>query len=62
MTDLKIWSSVKYCFRERVSSAEDCESRPNGFSTITLVHPVGEDAERLAHRTTSTNMFGGIER
>jgi len=62
MKYLNIWSSVKYCFRHRVSSADDSESRPNGFSTMTLVHPVGEEAERLAHLTTSMNIFGGIER
>ena len=42
--------------------AEDSESRPNGFSTITLVHPLPDDADKLAHLTASTNIFGGIDR
>lgn len=57
-----IWSSVRYCFRHLVSSLDDSESRPNGFSTITLVHPVAEEALVLAHFTTSTNMFGGMDK
>lgn len=61
-TDLNIWSSDRYCFKHLVSSLDDSESRPNGFSTMTLVHPSAEEARRLAHFTTSTNMFGGIER
>jgi hypothetical protein len=61
-TCLNICSSAKYFFRDRVSSPEDSESRPNGFSTINLVHPVEEDAVRLADLTTSTNMLGGIDK
>lgn len=59
---LNIWSSARYCFKHLVSSADDSESRPNGFSTMTLVHPFSEEALRLAHLTTSTNMFGGIDK
>jgi hypothetical protein len=59
---LNICSSAKYFFKDRVSSPEDSESRPNGFSTINLVHPLEEDAVRLADLTTSTNMFGGMDR
>lgn len=60
--NLNIWSSVRYCFKLLVSSLDDSESRPNGFSTITLVQPFFEEALRLAHLTTSTNMFGGIDK
>jgi hypothetical protein len=59
---LNICSSAKYFFRDRVSSPDDSESRPNGFSTINLVHPLEDDAVRLADLTTSTNMFGGIDK
>ena len=59
---LNICSSAKYFFKDRVSSPEDSELRPNGFSTINLVQPVEVDAVRLADLTTSTNMFGGMDR
>jgi len=62
MANLKICSSVRYCFRHLVNSPDDSESRPNGFSTMTLVQPFSEEALRLAHLTTSTNMFGGIDK
>lgn len=58
----KIWSSLRYCFRHLVSSLDDSKSRPNGFSTITLVQPFTEEALLLAHLATSTNMFGGIDK
>lgn len=45
-----------------MSSADDSESRPNGFSTITRVHPFVEDAAQLEERAESTKMSGGIER
>jgi len=46
-----------------VKAAEDSESRPKGFSTMTLVQPpFPEDADKLAHFTASTNILGGIER
>lgn len=51
-----------YCLRALVKAAEDSESRPKGFSTMTLVHPLDAEAERLAHLTASTNMFGGIDK
>jgi len=62
MLHLKIWSSTRYCFRPLVNAAEDSESRPKGFSTITLVQPFTEDADLLAHFTTSKNIFGGIDK
>lgn len=60
--NLNIWSSARYCFKDLVSSPDDSESRPKGFSTMTLVQPLFEEAFRLAHFTTSTNMFGGTDR
>jgi len=45
-----------------VNAAEDSESRPKGFSTITLVQPLPEEADKLAHLTASMNILGGIER
>jgi hypothetical protein len=59
---LNIWSSVRYSFKYLVSSPDDFESRPKGFSTMTLVHPFSEEALRLAHLATSTNTFGGIDK
>jgi len=48
--------------RDFVKAAEVSESRPKGFSTITLVHPLTDEAEVLAHFTASTNIFGGIDK
>lgn len=62
MLHLKIWSSTRYCFRPLVNAAEDSESRPKGFSTITRVQPFTEDADLLAHFTTSKNILGGIDK
>ena len=45
-----------------VKAADDSESRPKGFSTITLVQPLPDEADKLAQQTTSMNMFGGINR
>lgn len=46
-----------------VKAAEDSESRPKGFSTMTLVQPpFPEDADKLEHFTASMNILGGIER
>jgi len=59
---LKIWSSFRYCLSPLVKAAEDSESRPKGFSTMTLVHPLVEDADELAHLTASMKMFGGIDK
>jgi hypothetical protein len=59
---LKIWSSTRYCFRPLVNAAEDSESWPKGFSTITHVQPFMEDADLLAHLTTSKNILGGIDK
>ena len=59
---LKIWSSSKYCLRAFVKAAEDSESRPKGFSTMTLVQPFAADAERLAHFTASIKIFGGSDK
>lgn len=57
-----IWSSFRYCFRDFVIAAEDSESRPKGFSTMTLVQPLPDDAEELAHLTASMNILGGMDR
>lgn len=63
LENLKIWSSVRYCLSDFVKAAEDSESRPKGFSTMTLVQPpLPEEADKLAHFTASTNILGGIER
>lgn len=59
---LKIWSSSRYCFRPLVKAADDSESRPKGFSTITLVQPLAEEADVLADFTTFINIFGGMDR
>lgn len=48
--------------RAVVRAAEDSESRPNGFSTMTLVQPFAEDADVLADFTAFMKMFGGIDR
>ena len=48
--------------RAFVKAAEDSESRPKGFSTMTLVQPLADEAERLAHLTAAVNIFGGIDR
>lgn len=62
MYHLKIWSSTRYCFRPLVNAEDESESRPKGFSTITLVQPFPDDADLLAHFTTSRNIFGGIDK
>lgn len=59
---LKIWSSTKYCLRPLVKAADDSESRPKGFSMMTLVQPLEEEADMLTHFTTSINIFGGTDR
>ena len=41
---------------------DDSRSRPNGFSTITLVSPVEELHSLAAFCATGTKMEGGMER
>jgi hypothetical protein len=48
--------------RPFVKAAEDSESRPKGFSTMTLVQPLPDEADKLAHLTASMNIFGGTDR
>ena len=48
--------------RDFVKAAEDSKSRPKGFSTMTLVQPLPEEAVKLAHFTASMNILGGIDR
>ena len=45
-----------------VKAADDSESRPKGFSTMTLVQPLPDEADVLAHFTASTKISGGIDR
>jgi hypothetical protein len=48
--------------RAFVKAAEESESRPKGFSTMTLVQPIPDEADELVHFTASINIFGGIDR
>jgi hypothetical protein len=48
--------------RAFVKAAEESESQPKGFSTMTLVQPILDEADELVHFTASINIFGGIDR
>ncbi len=57
-----ICSSERKLLSSRSSCANDSLSLPKGFSTITLVQPVGLEAALEAQPATAVKMEGGMDR
>jgi hypothetical protein len=55
-------SSDRCCFSSAFSARYESESRPNGFSTMTRVQPVADDAAADAAAAAAVNTEGGMDR